>query len=50
MEIFFKSLSKAPIEDSIFKLDIPEDAKIMDMTDMMINMMKSMKEQQTPQR
>jgi len=50
MEIIFKSLSKAPIEDSIFKLDIPDDAKIMDMTDMMINMMKSMKEQQTPQR
>jgi len=49
MEIFFKSLSKAPIEDSIFKLEIPEDAKIMDMTDMMLNMMKSMKEQENQQ-
>lgn len=44
MEIIFKSLSKAPIKDSVFKLDIPEDAKIMDMTDMMVEMMKKMKE------
>jgi len=50
MEIIFKSLSKAPIKDSVFKLDIPEDAKIMDMTDMMVNMIKKMKEQQTPQK
>lgn len=51
MEIIFKSLViNSPVADDEFEINIPEDAKVIDMTDMMINMMKAIKEQQTQQK
>lgn len=42
MEIIFKSLNTvSSLPDSIFKIDIPDDAKVIDMTDMIVNMMKN---------
>jgi len=50
MEIVFKSLNLSPINEDIFKINIPDDAKVLDMTDMMINMANTMKQQiTTPQ-
>jgi len=44
MWIEFKNLKEEEINPSLFKFEIPKDAKVMDMTDMMIEMMKKMEE------
>ncbi len=44
MWIEFKNLREEEINPSLFKFKVPEGAKVMDMTEMMIEMMKKMEE------
>lgn len=40
----FKNYSVGPVPTSVFSLDIPKDAKVMDMTEMVTKMMEGMKQ------